>query len=161
MPQRGGIGTVNPVGQPVQATKRFKAPPGKKIHVPVRVEPKVYFATERTFLSWLEFSIILGAIAASLVNFGDNLSLISAWGFTFVAVVALLYSVVIYALRVRMIRKRRAQVGGRYYDKWGTSLLCVGLLAATAVSFGLRLKYGSDMPLKSNDLSHNRTLVAS
>ena len=161
MPQRGGIGTVNPVGQPVQATKRFKAPPGKKIHVPVRVEPKVYFATERTFLSWLEFSIILGAIAASLVNFGDNLSLISAWGFTFVAVVALLYSVVIYALRVRMIRKRRAQVGGRYYDKWGTSLLCVGLLAATAVSFGLRLKYGSDMPLKSNDLSRNRTLVAS
>lgn len=33
--------------------KRFKAPKGKKIHVPVRVEPKVYFAAERTFLSWV------------------------------------------------------------------------------------------------------------
>ena len=33
--------------------RRFKAPPGKKIHVPVRVEPKVYFAAERTFLSWV------------------------------------------------------------------------------------------------------------
>jgi hypothetical protein len=32
--------------------KRFKAPKGKKIHVPVRVEPKVFFAAERTFLSW-------------------------------------------------------------------------------------------------------------
>ncbi|KAK5946803.1 vacuolar transporter chaperone [Knufia obscura] len=148
MPNRGGMGSVNPQGQAVQGTKRFKAPPGKKIHVPVRVEPKVYFATERTFLSWLEFSIILGSIAATLVNFGDNISLASAWGFTIVAVAALLYSVVIYALRVRMIRKRRAQVGGRYYDKWGTSLLCVGLLAATAVSFGIRLKYGSDEPLK-------------
>lgn len=36
----------------VQNTK-FKAPKGKKIHVPVRVEPKVYFAAERTFLSWV------------------------------------------------------------------------------------------------------------
>ncbi|KAK5103256.1 vacuolar transporter chaperone [Lithohypha guttulata] len=150
LPQRGGMGQVNPQGQPIQGTKRFKAPPGKKIHVPVRVEPKVYFATERTFLSWLEFSIILGSIAATLVNFGDNVSLASAWGFTVVAVAALLYSVVIYALRVSMIRKRRAQVGGRYYDKWGTSLLCVGLLAATAVSFGIRLKYGSDVPLKGD-----------
>lgn len=37
---------------PIQ-TKRFKAPKGKKIYVPVRVEPKVYFAAERTFLSWV------------------------------------------------------------------------------------------------------------
>ena len=152
IPNRGGMGSVNPQGQTVQATKRFKAPPGKKIHVPVRVEPKVYFATERTFLSWLEFSIILGSIAATLVNFGDNISLASAWGFTIVAVAALLYSVIMYALRVKMIRKRRAQVGGRYYDKWGTSLLCVGLLAATAVSFAVRLKYGSDEPLKGSRL---------
>lgn len=36
----------------IQST-RFKAPKGKKIHVPVRVEPKVYFAAERTFLSWV------------------------------------------------------------------------------------------------------------
>lgn len=34
-------------------TKKFRAPPGKKIYVPVRVEPKVYFASERTFLGWV------------------------------------------------------------------------------------------------------------
>lgn len=34
-------------------TKRFRAPKGKKIYVPVRVEPKVYFAGERTFLGWV------------------------------------------------------------------------------------------------------------
>lgn len=33
--------------------KKFEAPKGKKIYVPVRVEPKVYFAAERTFLSWV------------------------------------------------------------------------------------------------------------
>ena len=30
--------------------RNWRAPPGKKIAVPVRIEPKVYFATERTFL---------------------------------------------------------------------------------------------------------------
>lgn len=38
--------------------KRFKAPPGKKIHVPVRVEPKVSFAVERTFLAWVSTCIL-------------------------------------------------------------------------------------------------------
>jgi len=34
-------------------SKRFKAPKGKKIYVPVRIEPKVFFAAERTFLGWV------------------------------------------------------------------------------------------------------------
>lgn len=116
--------------------KRFKAPKGKRIHVPVRVEPKVFFAAERTFLSWLEFSIILGSIAATLLNFGDRVSLWSAVAFTVVACAALLYSMVLYLWRVRMIRGRRAV---RYHDRWGPTLLCVGLLAAVAVNFGVRL----------------------
>ncbi|OAP58421.1 hypothetical protein AYL99_07511 [Fonsecaea erecta] len=139
LPQNGGIaGGRNQLTGQVQV-KRFKAPKGKRIHVPVRVEPKVYFAAERTFLSWLEFSIIIGSIAAALLNFGDNVSLISAWGFTIVASAALIYSVVIYYLRVQMIRKRRASVS-RYYDKYGTTALCLGLLAATGVTFVFRIK---------------------
>lgn len=138
LPRNGDIGGITPTG-PLPIARRFKAPSGKRIHVPVRVEPKVYFAAERTFLSWLEFSIILGSIAATLLNFGDNVSLISAWGFTIVAVAALLYSVVIYWLRVEMIRQRRATVS-RYYDKYGTTALCAGLFAATAVSFFFRIR---------------------
>jgi SPX domain protein involved in polyphosphate accumulation len=34
-------------------TMKFHAPKGKKIYVPVRVEPKVFFAAERTFLGWV------------------------------------------------------------------------------------------------------------
>jgi uncharacterized membrane protein YidH (DUF202 family) len=49
--------------------KRIRAPPGKKIHVPVRIEPKVHFAAERTFLAWLEFCIILGSVATALLNY--------------------------------------------------------------------------------------------
>lgn len=140
MPNIGTTGaSLNQMAGPVSA-KHFKAPPGKRIHVPVRVEPKVYFANERTFLSWLEFSITIGAIAATLLNFGDNVSLASAWGFTIVACAALLYSVGIYLLRVKMIRERRASVN-RYYDKWGPSFLCLGLFAASAATFVLRLNH--------------------
>jgi len=121
--------------------KRFKAPPGKRIHVPVRVEPKVFFAAERTFLSWLEFSIIIGSIAATLLNFGDAASIASAWGFTILAALALLYSMGLYLWRVDKIRKRRAVT---YHDKYGPTILCLGLLAAVATSFALRLSSGGD-----------------
>lgn len=142
--------------------KRFKAPKGKRkslngydswilanlrsgIHVPVRVEPKVQLATERTFLSWLEFSIILGSIAATLLNFGDSLALAGAWAFTIVACCAMFYSAGLYLWRVRMIRRRRAVT---YHDKWGPTLLCLGLLAAIGVSFGFRLAKGGEGGLK-------------
>ncbi|MCJ1465244.1 vacuolar transporter chaperone [Pseudocyphellaria aurata] len=134
LPTNNGV-LNNPMGGQVEA-KRFKAPKGKRIHVPVRVEPKVYFATERTFLSWLEFSIILGSIAATLMNFGhDAIALSAAWGFTIIACLSLIYSLVLYLWRVQMVRKRRA---ARYYDRYGPTVLCLGLFIAVTVNFGLR-----------------------
>jgi uncharacterized membrane protein YidH (DUF202 family) len=54
----------------------------KRIALPVRVEPKVSFANERTFLSWLHFTVVLGGLAVGLLNFGDKV------GFLFVALSA-------------------------------------------------------------------------
>lgn len=51
-------GNLTMLGNGKIENKRFKAPKGKKIHVPVRVEPKVYFAAERTFLAWVCFNPI-------------------------------------------------------------------------------------------------------
>ena len=44
----------------------------KRIALPVRIEPKVSFANERTFLSWLHFTVVLGGLAVGLLNFGDK-----------------------------------------------------------------------------------------
>lgn len=102
----------------------------------------MYFAAERTFLSWLEFSIIIGSIAAALLNFGaDYATFASAWAFTIIAAVALLYSVVLYMWRVDKIRKRR-DVKRVYHEKWGPTFLCMGLLGAVLMNFALRLKSG-------------------
>ncbi|KAF2799889.1 SPX-domain-containing protein [Melanomma pulvis-pyrius CBS 109.77] len=119
--------------------KKFKAPKGKRIHVPVRVEPKVQLATERTFLSWLEFSILLGSIAATLLNFGDSVALAAAWAFTIIALISLFYSASLFLWRVTMIKNRRAVT---YHDKWGPSALCLGLFVAVAISFGVRIGDG-------------------
>jgi uncharacterized membrane protein YidH (DUF202 family) len=119
--------------------KRFKAPPGKRIHVPVRIEPKVSLATERTFLAWLEFSIIIGSIAATLLNFGDKVSLYSSIAFTIVACAALFYSLTLFLWRVQKTRLRRPV---SYHDKWGPTLLCLTLFAAVMVNVGLRFGGG-------------------
>jgi hypothetical protein len=63
-PMPGSNGVLNALGSGQVQTKHFKAPKGKKIHVPVRVEPKVYFAAERTFLSW----VCLYTITNSLID---------------------------------------------------------------------------------------------
>ncbi|KAI9890640.1 MAG: vacuolar transporter chaperone [Vezdaea aestivalis] len=134
MPSNGsGLQALN---GPIQS-KRFKAPKGKRIHVLVRVEPKVFFAVERTFLSWLEFSILIGSVATTLLNFGDRISLASAWGFTVVACLGLLYSMVLYLWRVDRIQKRRAV---RYHDKYGPTALCIGIVASVVISFFFRVQ---------------------
>ncbi|KAI1128928.1 vacuolar transporter chaperone 4 [Nemania abortiva] len=121
-------------------SKKFKAPRGKKIYVPVRVEPKVFFAAERTFLGWLEFSIYVGAIAATLLNFGEKptrIAFIAAGVFTLLAVLALCYSVGIYLYRSKGIRERRVI---KYYDKVGPSVLCGALFLGVALNFAFEGK---------------------
>ena len=113
----------------------FTAPPGKKIAVPVRVEPKVYFATERTFLSWLSIALIFGATAHTLMNYGDVVSLITAGCFYVTAILTIIYSAGVYVFRVFSIRNKRAV---RYDDQWGPRMICGALAASVFVSFLFR-----------------------
>lgn len=113
----------------------FRAPPGKKIAVPVRVEPKVYFATERTFLSWLSIALIFGATAHTLMNYGDITSLITAGCFYATAILTIFYSAGVYIFRVISIRNKRAV---RYDDQWGPRLVCAALALSVGVSFVFR-----------------------
>lgn len=78
----------------------------KRIILPVRVEPKVFFANERTFLSWLHFCIVLGGLALGLLNFGDSVAQISGLLFTTVSMVFMLYALYLYQWRAHKIRTR-------------------------------------------------------
>ena len=100
------------------------------------MEPKVYFANERSLLSWYEAAIVLGAIAAGLLNFGDDVAIKAAFGFTFVAIALVVYAMGMFLWRAAMIRKRRAV---RYDDRLGPTVLCGLLFIAVATNFGMRL----------------------
>lgn len=67
----------------------------KRIALPVRVEPKVAFANERTFLSWLHFTVVLGGLAVGLLNFGDKIGRISAGMFSIVGMFLSFFLVVV------------------------------------------------------------------
>ncbi|KAK4333498.1 Vacuolar transporter chaperone 1 [Rhodotorula toruloides] len=109
------LDSVRPSSQPLLQRSR-----DKRIALPVRVEPKVFFANERTFLSWLNFTVVLGGLAVGLLNFGDRVGKISAGMFTFVARLARLTafpwsnSLVTYHWRANAIRKRGS---GPYDDR--------------------------------------------
>ncbi|KAK4684854.1 hypothetical protein P7C73_g5309, partial [Tremellales sp. Uapishka_1] len=118
----------------------FRAPAGKRISVPVRVEPKVVFAAERTFLKWSHFAVLLGAVSIGLLNFiqpDDTVGLISAGCFTLTALMAIVYSGGMYAYRILKLRNRMAI---DYHDKWGPTFLCGALLASVMVNLVLRLR---------------------
>ncbi|RDX57094.1 SPX-domain-containing protein [Lentinus brumalis] len=121
--------------------RHWTAPTGKRIAVPVRIEPKVYFAAERTFFKWLHFGIYIGTIATTLLNFippEDTIGLISAWCFTGVALVAIAYSAIIFVYRSWHLRNRRAE--GMYYDKYGPTVLSMFLFGALATNIALRIR---------------------
>ncbi|RUP46902.1 hypothetical protein BC936DRAFT_146390 [Jimgerdemannia flammicorona] len=110
----------------------LQAPNGRRIALPVRVEPKVFFANERTFLSWLQFAVVMGGLAIGLLNFGDRVGRISAGLFTFVALSVMIYALFTYHWRADMIRRREA---GPYDDRFGPTVLCVFLLTSVVVNF--------------------------
>ncbi|KAI6130359.1 hypothetical protein EDD16DRAFT_1083305 [Pisolithus croceorrhizus] len=127
----------------------------KRIALPVRVEPKVSFANERTFLSWLHFTVVLGGLAVGLLNFGDKVGRISAAMFSVVAMAVMIYALYTYHWRAASIRRggrgpyddRVGPVSApdlialRVFDKHQTfaqTLLCVALLIAIVVNFVLR-----------------------
>lgn len=138
-PADGYDATSDQTDDPI-VSRDWRAPPGKRIAVPVRIEPKVYFAAERTFLKWMNNAVFVGSIATALLNFippHDKRGLISAALFTFAALVSIAYALGIFLYRSGRLRAHRAE--GLYYDKYGPTVLCAVLFLALATNIGLRV----------------------
>ncbi|KAJ2166407.1 hypothetical protein IW143_002587 [Coemansia sp. RSA 520] len=110
--------------------------PNKRIAVPVRVEPKVFFANERTFLSWLNFAIVLGSLALGLLNFGDSTGKIAGAAFTVIAMFVMIYALMLFQWRADRIRRRES---GPYDDRVGPTILVVVLISAVVLNFYLKI----------------------
>ncbi|QEU58240.1 Vtc4 [Kluyveromyces lactis] len=108
------------------------APPGKTICVPVRVEPKVYFATERTLLSWISIGLVLGGVSTSFLTYGTPTTMVASTGFFLTALFTIWFSTYTYCKRVVNIRMKRSI---DYEDKYGPRMICAFLMASILFTF--------------------------
>ncbi|KAL7420379.1 GTPase regulator Nrf1 [Cryptotrichosporon argae] len=111
----------------------------KRIALPVRVEPKVFFANERTFLSWLHVATVLGGLAVGLLNFGDKTGKIAAAMYTLIAIGVMLYALFTFHHRARSIELRNNATFG---DRWGPTVLALLMTLAIAINFIMQLTKG-------------------
>lgn len=120
-----------------QSTKSVNLNNIKRIAIPIRVEPKVFFANERTFLSWLHFSIFIGGLGSALVGLGDTKAVISGAVFIVVSTIFAMYALYLYMWRARRIRERDP---GPYDDLVGPGILVFVFVAAMALSLLFKIR---------------------
>lgn len=105
--------------------------------VPVAAPPaKTFFANERTFLSWLRFTLLLGALAIGLLNFSDHIGRVSAVIFTLLAVTVMIYALYTYHVRANRIQRKEL---GDFSDKYGPAMLTLFMVVAVSLNFYRKL----------------------
>jgi uncharacterized membrane protein YidH (DUF202 family) len=94
-------------------------PPGvripQKTSTPVRVEPKVFFANERTYFSWMTFAVLLGSFSVALVNTGDKIGKIAGLMYAMISLSTLIYGYGLYYRRHELIMARASGPYGKYF----------------------------------------------
>jgi len=110
----------------------------KKIATPIRVEAKVWFANERTWLSYVNVCILLGTFSAALFNASnDSIAKNLAYAYALISMLTLCYAYTLYQQRVTMIRRRDPS----HFDAIvGPVLICVVLFLAVLTNFILRVR---------------------
>eukprot|EP01031_Cornospumella_fuschlensis_P026691 gene26691-32252_t len=105
--------------------------------VPVKIEPKVFFANERTFLSWLQMAVTLATISIAILAFADHNPLSQVYGLLLmpVSIAFCAYALYVFIQRAGMIRRKDP---GPYEAKLGPIALA-GLLAVS-IFFNLAVK---------------------
>mmetsp|Transcript_24842 Transcript_24842/g.36454 ORF Transcript_24842/g.36454 Transcript_24842/m.36454 type:complete len:165 (-) Transcript_24842:123-617(-) len=103
-----------------------------------KVEPKVYFAAERTFLAWLHTTVTLAGAAIAFASFADEDPLSQLYGIILlpVAIVFICYAMYQYNSRSIMIRCRQP---GPYDEMIGPNVLGIFFIFSLIGTFALKI----------------------
>lgn len=133
----------------------------KRICVPQKIDPKTFFANERTFLKWLSISVMIGLMSLTLLNFSDNTTdgaELAGLVLLPVSLIFMVYALVIFRSRASKIYMREPM---RYDDTRGPTMLVVvlGVAITLATVFSLQRHYArvaaTSFPQSGNDLSRS------
>jgi len=101
----------------------------------MKVEPKTYFANERTLLSWMNSAILMGSTGAALLSFGktalDTKATAAGLAFIPISILIFIYALFTYHRRLHLIHNR---IPTGYHDPFGPSILTVLLIIAMILS---------------------------
>lgn len=107
---------------------------------PIKIEPKVFFSNERTFIAWMHVSIILAGGSIAILAFAEdtNNPFSQLYGIILlpVAISFIIYSMYQYQRRAKMIRTRHP---GPYEDTVGPAVLGIMLMLSITAQFALKL----------------------
>jgi uncharacterized membrane protein YidH (DUF202 family) len=142
-----GDSIENPMNWMSSLTSFFKGTSGpsssaasqiKPRKLPIKVEPKVFFANERTFLAWLHMSVTLASISVAIVAFAEQNEWSQIYGLMLmpVAIAFCGYSLYVYIKRAAMIRRKDP---GPYEDKMGPIVLATMLGVAIIGNFVVKI----------------------
>ncbi|KAM0747107.1 hypothetical protein T439DRAFT_293232 [Meredithblackwellia eburnea MCA 4105] len=105
-----------------------------------KIEPKVWLASERTFLNWLRVSLLISSFALALFNSAaDGDWVTKGMGFTY-ALIAI--GMLGYAWTMQQKRRTRiiTRFSGHHDDIWGPLFICLIIFVAVLTNFILRVK---------------------
>ncbi|KAF7456705.1 putative vacuolar transporter chaperone [Cryptosporidium felis] len=105
----------------------------------VRVEPKTFFANERTLLQWMNMSVLLATISVSLLSFGTQVGRICGMIMSPVAIFFIAYSYHIYLKRNRALERKEPI---SYNDRFGPTLLVFSLIISLTSVLLLNIMVG-------------------
>ncbi|MCJ1460554.1 Phosphate metabolism transcription protein [Mycoblastus sanguinarius] len=129
--------------------------PGKLIKDmnPVRVEPKVWLANQRTFVKWQHISVLLASLSLGLYNAAGEFNNVArglAVVYTLIAVFAGTWGWWMYIVRSRMIEER----SGKDFDNViGPIIVCIGLVIALCLNFSFKYNAASEQNVTRDNTS--------
>ncbi|RXW15288.1 hypothetical protein EST38_g10563 [Candolleomyces aberdarensis] len=124
----------------------------KKVPTSVKVEGKVWFANERTWIAWLNQAMILAALSVALFNGSkDEIAKSFAYVYALISVCTLVYGYAIYQHRITMIRRRDP---GHFDAPAGPVILSIALFFAVLSNFIIRVRdlQRKEVPFPGSDL---------
>jgi VTC domain/Domain of unknown function (DUF202) len=101
-----------------------------------KLEPKVFFANERTYLHWLHYGVILASIASGVLSFSDNSG--ESWGEWYaLALLPISLGFCIYALHTFLWRQDQIKnrIPARWDDPMGPLILGSTVAAVLIMNF--------------------------
>ncbi|KAI0733603.1 hypothetical protein C8Q72DRAFT_600546 [Fomitopsis betulina] len=110
----------------------------KKIATPIKVEGKVWFANERTWIAYLNMAVLIGTLALALFNASkDDISRYFAYAYAVISVGILVYGYAVYQHRITLIRKRDP---GSFDRILGPVMISILLFIAILANFVIRVR---------------------